>query len=79
VYSLAGIDKNGNCPLIPGEFNTVRKYSDFSNLRSTLSSKWPGFYIPTLPEKKFIGTEDTTFIEIRKNGLSYFIHTLKSL
>lgn len=45
-----------------GEFSTVRRYSDFNNLRNTIVAKWPGFYVPSLPEKKFIGNEDLTFI-----------------
>jgi hypothetical protein len=55
--------------IMQGDFNTVRRYSDFDHLRSTLFARWPGCYIPSLPEKKFIGNEDSVFIEMRKNGL----------
>lgn len=55
--------------IMQGDFNTVRRYSDFDHLRSTLFVRWPGCYIPSLPEKKFIGNEDSVFIEMRKNGL----------
>ena len=55
--------------IMQGDFNTVRRYSDFDHLRSTLFARWPGCYIPSLPEKKFIGNEDSVFIEMSKNGL----------
>lgn len=55
--------------IMQGDFNTVRRYSDFDHLRSTLFARWPGCYIPSLPEKKFIGNEDSVFFEMRKNGL----------
>jgi hypothetical protein len=32
-----------------GEFNNVRRYSDFDHLRTVLSSKWPCCYMPSLP------------------------------
>ena len=45
VYTIKGIDKDG-------PFETYRRYSHFHNLREVLVKRWPGCFIPPIPEKK---------------------------
>lgn len=47
IYTVRGMDKNG-------QFDVVRRYNDFHLIRTTLISKWPGCYVPPLPQKKAI-------------------------
>lgn len=44
VYNLKGEDANG-------KFDVYRRYTDFHELRDQLAKKWPGCYIPPIPEK----------------------------
>jgi len=44
VYNIRGKDKNGN-------FEILRRYNDFSALRTALVTRWPGIFIPPLPPK----------------------------
>lgn len=41
---------SGSDPL--GTFEIRRRYNDFYYLREALVKKWPGIYIPPVPEKK---------------------------
>ena len=45
VYNIKGFDKDG-------EFEVLRRYSNFYVLRNVLLKRWPGCFIPPLPEKK---------------------------
>jgi sorting nexin-1/2 len=44
-----------------------------------LLKKWPGCYIPAIPEKKVVGNSDTTFIENRRHGLESFCQEISYL
>ena len=46
-YTIAGEDAEGN-------FEEVRRYREFFSLRSSLATRWPGIYIPSLPEKAIV-------------------------
>jgi hypothetical protein len=35
-----------------GTFEIRRRYNDFFYFRESLAKKWPGVYIPPIPEKK---------------------------
>jgi len=39
-----------------GDLEIFRRYREFFNLREILASRYPGLYIPPLPEKKGIVT-----------------------
>jgi hypothetical protein len=41
-----------------------------------LAIRWPGIYIPALPEKKMVGNKDAAFIEERRNLLERFMKDL---
>ena len=45
-------------------------------MKNALSSRWPGVYIPALPEKKLMGNNDDKFIEERRSLLERFMKEL---
>lgn len=47
LINFKGSDNNG-------EFEVIRRYSDFTKLRTMLVQKWPGCYIPPLPPKALV-------------------------
>lgn len=47
VYTIKGADKDG-------PFETYRRYSDFNVLKKFLVKRWPGCYVPAIPEKKAV-------------------------
>ena len=49
TYMISGHDKLGT-------FEIRRRYNDFFYFREALKKKWPGLYIPPIPEKKIIVT-----------------------
>lgn len=66
VYHVHGQDKTA-------EFSVYRRYSDFVTLKTAMMSRWPGIYIPALPEKKFIGNNESIFLDTRRRGLEEFL------
>jgi sorting nexin-1/2 len=38
-----------------------------------LASRWPGVYIPAIPEKKLMGNKDDNFVEERRALLERFM------
>lgn len=46
-YTIKGEDNEG-------PFEEVRRYKEFYSLRNTLNQRWPGVYIPAIPEKKLV-------------------------
>jgi hypothetical protein len=62
LYHIHGMDTLG-------PIDVFRRYSDFIVLKRSLGSRWPGMYVPALPEKKFIGKSESDFVDIRKQGL----------
>jgi sorting nexin-1/2 len=55
IYRIHGHDEKG-------EFEVRRRYSDFVILKNILSNRWPGFYIPALPEKKYFSNAESLFV-----------------
>lgn len=41
--------------------------------------RWPGCYIPPIPEKKVVGNSESNFVENRKNGLDIFVKEMATL
>lgn len=66
IYTVTGVDQDG-------DFETKRRYKEFFALRNTLLARWPGVYIPAIPEKKVIGNKDDTFVEERRSLLERFM------
>lgn len=50
-YTVTGEDSEGN-------FEATRRFNEFFTLRKVLLERWPGIYIPALPEKKLVGNKD---------------------
>lgn len=57
-YKVVAYDKEG-------EFNCLRRYSDFEALRECWKKRIPGLYYPFLPPKKFFGNTDKAHVEER--------------
>ena len=65
-YTVSGVDADG-------PFEETRRFSEFFSLRETLASRWPGVYIPAIPEKKMMGNKDDKFVEERRALLERFM------
>ena len=70
-YTVSGRDSEG-------DFEVIRRYNEFDALRTVLSIRWPGCYIPFIPEKKLdipdissgkMDSGEAKFIEERKTLL----------
>jgi hypothetical protein len=46
-YSVTGEDSDGT-------FEETRRYKEFFALRNILVARWPGIYIPAIPEKQLV-------------------------
>ena len=68
-YKVVGVDGMRN-------FEEMRRYKEFFTLRNTLVQRWPGVYIPMIPEKKLIGNKDSKFLDERRNLLERFLKEL---
>lgn len=71
VYHIKGKDDKG-------EFDVVRRYSDFDKIRNLLLSKWPGCYIPPLPPKA-LNSLEAKVVKERKKYLNRFCQKIADL
>jgi sorting nexin-1/2 len=65
-YTVTGEDAQG-------EFTEVRRYKEFFALRNILVQRWPGVFIPAIPEKQILGNKDDQFVEERRLLLERFM------
>ena len=65
-YTVEGVDDEG-------DFSVVRRYREFHALATVLKQRWPGCYVPAIPEKKFINGKDEQFVEERRTLLERFM------
>ena len=65
MYAIRGSDKDGS-------FEIYHRFSDFNTLRKVMVKRWPGVYVPPIPEKKAVGNMDAKFIEERRSKLENF-------
>lgn len=68
-YTVTGVDAEG-------PFESSRRYREFFALRNILIARWPGIYIPSIPEKQLVGNKDNKFIEERRHLLERFMKEL---
>jgi sorting nexin-1/2 len=68
-YTVSGVDSDG-------PFEETRRFSEFYALREALATRWPGVYIPAIPEKKMMGNKDDKFVEERRALLERFMKEL---
>jgi len=55
------------------DYHVTRRYRDFRWLHSRLKRCFPGFVIPHIPDKTFVGTLSTFVVEKRKRELERFL------
>lgn len=65
-YTVTGIDDEG-------EFTEQRRYREFDAIANVLKTRWPGCYIPSIPEKKVGANENAQFINERMSLLDRFM------
>lgn len=65
-YTVIGEDAEG-------PFEDVRRYKEFFALRNALMLRWPGVYVPAIPEKKLLNNKDDQFVEERRSLLERFL------
>ena len=66
-YTCIGVDDEG-------EFNIKRRFREFHSLAQVLKQRWPGCYVPAIPEKKFNAVSNTEeMIEDRRALLERFL------
>lgn len=83
-YTVQGVDSQGS-------FEVQRRFNEFFALRAGLVERWPGCYVPAIPEKKMIAADtsssnvtdwklqsqsDSEFIEMRRALFERFIREL---
>ena len=83
-YTVKGEDQQG-------EFEVVRRYNEFYALYTSLVERWPGCYIPCIPEKKAVNvdtsasnqsdwsigsTKDGAFVEMRRALFERFVREM---
>ena len=58
MYSITGYGSKGS-------IKVKRKFEEFEALRSALTRRLPGVYIPKLPKGTFFGMKDIDFLQER--------------
>ena len=54
-YTVTGQDSEG-------KFEIQRRYKEFDALHRTLNERWPGCYIPAIPEKAALDNKEEAFV-----------------
>jgi len=65
-YTVTGVDDEGN-------FSDVRRFREFHALAQVLRTRWPGCYIPSIPEKKMMNQNTDLHVEERRSLLERFM------
>eukprot|EP00347_Sterkiella_histriomuscorum_P020499 403337564 len=68
LYAVNGVDNEG-------QFEIFRRYKEFLLLRTVLSERFPGLYVPPIPPKR-MSNKDADFLEERRHLLNLFIKQL---
>lgn len=68
AYLVAGEDSKGR-------FEIYRRYSEFDALRALMKERWPGCYVPVLPEKTMT-KNSTQVVQERERMLSHFVKSV---
>tara|TARA_B110000285_G_C15068066_1_gene586298 strand:- start:810 stop:1157 length:348 start_codon:yes stop_codon:yes gene_type:complete len=55
-----------------GDFSEIRRFREFYALADCLRIRWPGCYVPSIPEKK-VANEKEEFVEERRSLLERFM------
>ena len=65
-YSVTGVDDEG-------DFSETRRFREFHALAQVLRTRWPGCYVPSIPEKKMVNQNSDAFVEERRSLLERFM------
>lgn len=65
-YTVKGVDDDG-------DFTCQRRFKEFFALSVQLRTRWPGCFIPAIPEKKYFGGNDSEYVEERRELLEKFL------
>ena len=65
-YTVTGVDDEG-------DFSEIRRFREFYALADTLRIRWPGCYVPSIPEKKVVDKDKEEFVEERRSLLERFM------
>jgi hypothetical protein len=65
-YTVSGCDDEG-------DFTEVRRFREFHALGIVLRTRWPGCYVPSIPEKKVLNADNEKFVEERRVLLERFM------
>jgi len=65
-YTVNGVDDEG-------DFTEVRRFREFHALGQVLRTRWPGCYVPSIPEKKILQKNNEQFNEERRSLLERFM------
>lgn len=65
-YTVNGVDDEG-------DFTEVRRFREFHALGQVLRTRWPGCYVPSIPEKKMLQKNNEQFTEERRCLLERFM------
>jgi hypothetical protein len=57
VYTIKGVDRDG-------PFEECRRFKEFFALREVLITRWPGVYIPPIPEKKVVVSNSFNYVNL---------------
>ena len=61
-----------------GKYECMRLYSDFILIRKTLCKKWPGVYIPPIPNKPLLSNLSSKFVKTYKKQAERFLDYLST-
>lgn len=65
-YTIQGEDNEGS-------FRCQRRFKEFYALSTMLRTRWPGCFIPGVPDKKLMGANDSEYVEERRQLLENFL------
>jgi sorting nexin-1/2 len=68
-YTVSGVDEDG-------EFTGERRFREFYAMEQQIRIRWPGCYVPSIPEKKMFSEKDEKFVEERRHLLERFMKEL---
>lgn len=57
----------------------TRRYRDFASLRDKIIERWPGIYIPALPHKQVVGSNDKEVVDMRIEMINRFCEQLSQI
>jgi sorting nexin-1/2 len=69
IYTIKTLDSTGN-------YEFTRDYNEFISIRKILAKKWPGIYIPPLPNRSILSNIYLKFVKTYKKQTQYFLEYL---